>query len=54
MQILHFGIRFSIILNFKLYIFKYAIPDAPPSSLMDSTANPKVKTMKREKIGHVS
>jgi hypothetical protein len=25
--------------------------DAPPSSLMDSTASPKMKTTKEEKIG---
>jgi hypothetical protein len=28
--------------------------DAPPSSLMDSTTNPKVKTTEGEKIGHVT
>jgi len=25
--------------------------DAPPSSLMDSIASPKVKTMERERVG---
>jgi len=27
------------------------VSDAPPNSLIDSTANPKVKTMEREGIG---
>ncbi len=27
------------------------VGDAPPSSLMDSIANPNVKTTKREKVG---
>ncbi len=27
--------------------------DVPPSSLMDSTVNPKMKTTEREEVGHV-
>ncbi len=35
-------------------VFYYSVYDAPPNSLMDSTTNPKVKTMEGEGIGTCS
>jgi hypothetical protein len=46
------GAQNSKILSLKIYfLFRCLQGDAPPSSLMDSTASPKVKTIEGEGIG---